>query len=516
MTEPTLIELAKRGDAKAIANLLNRSLQLRGITVEANLTHDCLNLLLHSDRLLNQQSLIDFLHKGLTNLHSDMIKTVQIYAQQIDQDFPDWSAKLILITTSDQDNIQELKEAAEQGDINALTLLMNIALSSANLTVKLKLDDQLLKIIVESNIVPNDKTALSQIYLQLEKLNLTFIENVYLYGRQKNSDFISWTREFALDDDLNFLLGKKQPQAGFFSNLQAFDLASVFPYKDALGGGLYQSNQVKLLLFFGFFPWAVTLLATRADLRSVAWILGIYYASIWGVVLYHVIKPEKISVFQIFVAIIFTVFMGIPILLVFQKIPPFSLLYSLLKNRDVVLQLIGFILGVGLLEESCKALPIYLFILRSEEVIHPLNSAFYGAMSGLGFAITEGVQYSLGYAVGLADGQINIGSYVLINTVRFVSLPLIHAIWAGIVGYFVGLAAINPSRKYTIIFIGITISALLHGTYNTFSNGLIGLSILAFSILLFVAYLRRSQLMVDEMHQAEMQFQKKKRKIYNN
>jgi len=121
-------------------------------------------------------------------------------------------------------------------------------------------------------------------------------------------------------------------------------------------------------------------------------------------------------------------------------------------------------------------------------------------MSGLGFAIAEGSSYSLLYAFNLVRGQSGFGTYILINTIRFVSLPLFHAILAGIVGYFLGLAAINRSRQLPIMFIGVALAAVLHGAYNTFSDGILGLVIISFTILL-----RRSQQMVAEMQQAELE-----------
>lgn len=179
-------------------------------------------------------------------------------------------------------------------------------------------------------------------------------------------------------------------------------------------------------------------------------------------------------------------------------------------------KLIGYVLGVGVLEELCKGLPIYLFLLNPGKLKEPLTSAFYGAMSGLGFAIAEGVHYSLIYARNVSVGNLGLTDHILLTTIRFISLPLIHAIWAGIVGYFIGLAAINPSRKKPILFIGLVISAVLHGVYNTFSNNAIGLIIMAFSILLFVIYLRNSQEMIREMQQFEEKSQKKVFEVNNN
>lgn len=252
----------------------------------------------------------------------------------------------------------------------------------------------------------------------------------------------------------------------------------------------------------------MSLIAKTAGLGLIAFILGVYYSSIWGVVVYNLLKPALFSWRNTVKCALFTAFIGIPILLLCQRVPPFSLLYTAVEQDNIIPRLIGFIFGVGVLEESCKALPVYLFLMRPGKLKDPLTSAFYGAMSGLGFAIAEGVNYSYRYAISLATGESGFGFYVLINTIRFVSLPLYHAIWAGIVGYFLGLAAINPSRKGSIIFIGLGVSAVLHGSYNTFSNSWIGFVILGFSILLFVTYLNRSQQIVDDMQNAELSFKK--------
>jgi len=267
---------------------------------------------------------------------------------------------------------------------------------------------------------------------------------------------------------------------------------------------------VRLLLCFGLFPWMISIYAStnNSSLQDIAWILGIYYAFIWGIVLYNLIKPAQFSLKLALQCVCFTAFIGIPLLLIIQKVPPFNLFYLAIKSSNIISQLVGFILGVGLLEEICKALPVYLFLLNKGKLNEPLTPAFYGAMSGLGFAIAEGAHYSLVYATNLVGGNLTLTGHVLFTTVRFISLPLIHAIWAGIVGYFLGLAAINPSRKNPIIFIGIVIAAVLHGLYDVFASSLIGLAILAFSILLFVTYLRRSKEMVKEMRQAEAISQK--------
>src|SRR5262249_16909856 len=46
---------------------------------------------------------------------------------------------------------------------------------------------------------------------------------------------------------------------------------------------------------------------------------------------------------------------------------------------------------------------------------------------------------------------------------RFLTDPIDHACWAGITGYFIGLAITGPTRKYSLGLVGIGIASVLHG-----------------------------------------------------
>lgn len=408
-------------------------------------------------------------------------------------------------------------ELAKQGDQKSIIFLIEDNLKSVKIA-KYEFKDGCLKLVLESEQVPNQQESVSLTCELLAKLDTDLITKVIFYGKKIGDDFPEWNQEKVIlktDDqekttDFKYNDSKEEISKNeFLEALQTFEFSSVFPYHQVLNPDLYRSNLVRLLLFFGLFPWAVSAFAgADTNLKDIAWMLGIYYACVWGIVLFNLIKPTKISRKKILQCVLFTAFIGIPILIFIQQIPPFSLLYSASKSSNVISKLIGYILGIGLLEELCKGLPIYLFMLNPGKLKEPLTSAFYGAMSGLGFAIAEGVHYSLIYANNVSIGNIGITGHILLTTVRFISLPLIHAIWAGIVGYFLGLAAINPSRKNPIIFIGVAISAVLHGAYNTFSSSILGLVIFAFSILLFVTYIRNSKEIITEMQQFEARYQK--------
>ncbi len=90
-TQPTLLELAKQGNAQAIATLINRQLKPKGITAKAALKDGCLQVMLESAQVPNQQALVAFISKGLTGLGVASIERVKIYGRQAGEEFPAWN-----------------------------------------------------------------------------------------------------------------------------------------------------------------------------------------------------------------------------------------------------------------------------------------------------------------------------------------------------------------------------------------------------------------------------------------
>jgi protease PrsW len=403
-----------------------------------------------------------------------------------------------------------LLERAQQGDLEAIVVLLKDLCKPYDVSVKIALSQTCLKILLEGKTAPPPTSPTLEVVDWVQNLKLATIDTIKVYGKAANSELPTWDAEYPasaspLAGAIDRPLPTQSAPSDFWQTLRTFRFSSVFPYREVFQSGLYQSLAVQGLLFFGLFPMVLGYVAEGTDFAQIAWLLGIYYASFWGVFLFNLIQPTGFSWPKTLTCILFTAFVAIPMLLFVQRVPPFNILYAA-TDWGLVPRLFGFILGVGVLEETCKALSLYFFLLRPQQLDNPLTAAFYGTMSGLGFAVAEGATYSMGYAVTLVRGQIPLESFVLVNTIRFISLPLFHAVLAGIVGYFMGLAAINPSRQAPIIFIGIAIAAVLHGLYDTFAGGIIGFVILGFTILLFVVYLRSSQHMVAEMQEAEQQY----------
>lgn len=93
---PPIIERAKQGDSHAIAALINRHLQVQGVTAKTKVKGDCLRLMLEGNAVPNQEVMVQFIYQGMTKLAAKSIKTVKIYGKQTHLDFPAWSQELDL------------------------------------------------------------------------------------------------------------------------------------------------------------------------------------------------------------------------------------------------------------------------------------------------------------------------------------------------------------------------------------------------------------------------------------
>jgi RsiW-degrading membrane proteinase PrsW (M82 family) len=109
-------------------------------------------------------------------------------------------------------------------------------------------------------------------------------------------------------------------------------------------------------------------------------------------------------------------------------------------------QLTGFVFGVELLEETCKALPLIIFGLRKKTITGIREGVFLGFLSGLGFVASEGVTYTVRATAeaiyyGSATGQ------VITFLDRAMSGPLQHSAWAGVVGWFIGVGCTKKRKE---------------------------------------------------------------------
>lgn len=97
MTFPptNLIELAKQGDTDAIATLMNRHLEPRGIRADVSHTLDHLLVKLEADPVPDQASMANFVHRGLSNLGLNA-QAIRVAGYRAGADTPDWEQDIVL------------------------------------------------------------------------------------------------------------------------------------------------------------------------------------------------------------------------------------------------------------------------------------------------------------------------------------------------------------------------------------------------------------------------------------
>lgn len=90
------LEAAKQGNPEAIAALLNRSLQAKGISAKVTIKGQLLQILLESEQVPDQATLIPFIQKGITGLGIAAIEVVRVYGKSSASQMPDWNDEFSL------------------------------------------------------------------------------------------------------------------------------------------------------------------------------------------------------------------------------------------------------------------------------------------------------------------------------------------------------------------------------------------------------------------------------------
>ena len=238
-----------------------------------------------------------------------------------------------------------------------------------------------------------------------------------------------------------------------------------------------------------------------SSLAEAAWAFGIYFSIVWAVLIHRCIRPDALGISRILGTWFATSILGVVAVLVVSAIasviPGVRNIVSASESANLFGRLIGMTIGVGLVEETAKLLPVLWFARNLGDNTRPTTVAFLGVISGLAFGATEAILYSASYAAGHASSQIGYGDYLLVQLLRLISLPFLHGIWTGISSYFAGLSAINPSARRVVILAGLLGVAGLHGVYNTFADGWFGFILAMLSLGIFIGYVRDESSSVD-------------------
>jgi RsiW-degrading membrane proteinase PrsW (M82 family) len=217
--------------------------------------------------------------------------------------------------------------------------------------------------------------------------------------------------------------------------------------------------------------------------------VALYFSTIWGIFFYYLFKTDQVKL-KTTLLVFFATQAFVFLLWDLLGLPSLNPFYNLI-DTTFVLNLFGYIFGVGFTEELVKLLPLLLIYRFAKEPLQPKTLVFYGLMSGIAFGVFEGVQYQI-----TVNAQLDYTSSFFLNIARLTSLPFLHAVWTGIAGYFIGFAKLYPLYRHSLYFLAIAIPSILHGLYDTFCSTtggtVIAFVITVFAVILLNTYLKQS------------------------
>ncbi len=299
--------------------------------------------------------------------------------------------------------------------------------------------------------------------------------------------------------------GEASARLGAIRQLRRIGFANLVPFASWLRDRPWNIDLVRWFLFFTLFPlFMVTWGAlTNPKIADVAFIYAIYFSTIWGVVIYFFIRPEDIRILDLVRVALFTAVVGIFVVGLLQQLPVVRSLYGAARGVSLPGRIAGFVLGVGVLEESVKAIPILWIFVRNAEPGSTREITFLGCVSGFAFGVSEAVTYSISYVLNVGRGVLGFEDYIVVQFTRLITLPLLHAMWAGITAHFIALGVRHPGSRRGLVLLGLAIAALLHGLYNSFSAGLLGFLVAIATVLVFIAYSRSADSMEQAIQRAD-------------
>jgi len=233
----------------------------------------------------------------------------------------------------------------------------------------------------------------------------------------------------------------------------------------------------------------LTVLSSSSDLSTPGWAYSIYVAPLWLFGFWMLIRPPSLPGKQeIIIAVAIVAWTLIWINLVTININDALSTSGGISLPDALV--------IGINEETTKALPVLLaglILLKVRNVKLDVRMwMLLGTVAGLTFGIAEQAFYTSADIVfiNMAHSPSQAVQAILAFAERVFVDGFQHAVWAGISGFFMGLAVNYHRRRFQLIAIGIGTPALLHALNDWVAGTSAWLVIIVqgASLLLFLGY----------------------------
>lgn len=253
-----------------------------------------------------------------------------------------------------------------------------------------------------------------------------------------------------------------------------------------------QDNKLFVLSLIGISMSVILVIAELFSPHMIFYSIALYFSAVWGLLFHYLFKTTQVNLKL--ATLIFFVTQGV-IIVAYNcfGISSWNPFYYFLDSTDGLVQLCSYILGVGLVEETVKFLPVLFILIKSKTVITPQTAVYYGLISGISFGVFEGVQYQTGVNLAIMANNPNEVGYAysfLYNIARLTCLPFIHAIWAGISSYFGAFAFLYPRYRRSLFALAILIPSTLHGFYDYFCgiSQILTIPVVLIAVILLMVY----------------------------
>ncbi len=224
----------------------------------------------------------------------------------------------------------------------------------------------------------------------------------------------------------------------------------------------------------------------------------VYFSLFWFFVFHPLMTAQMQTRWQSLiaevVAYVFTGAVGVLIAVGVESLWMRVGAHPLLNSPYLLVAFPAYVLSVGLTEEFAKQIfvLIVLAVHRAQgKIAHPLGYMMLGISSGLGFSAVENIFYvQHGISFDVLRRTAGLGTVTALS--RALYTPFLHAIWAGIVAYGLGLAAQQHGRRCAMTaWWAFLTAAVLHGLYDASlrAHGGVAVADVAISYLIFLSLL---------------------------
>jgi len=263
------------------------------------------------------------------------------------------------------------------------------------------------------------------------------------------------------------------------------------------GSEIIHSPVFRFLAFVAVVPLAIEILQEN---HAILYGLALWSMALWSLLLYRLFADRDLSFRLAFGTVLFTCFIGLPILELWL-FTPVDITGWLITRNFLAFRLSGYVFGVGVREELTKAIPLIALALFTNKMRKPINGLLLGMMSGIGFAGAENVYYvfrTLEESLRAMKETGRAGYLVMPvynNVVRMAMTPFLHACFSAIFGYFIALGISQRRHRFVFFVLGLSLSSLLHGLYDTFvgESPLLGVVIQCGAFFLVMTYILKAR-----------------------